>query len=129
MQTNLPVQFLTFGDWSYYNASQYPQFPPITNCLNLMKSYNLEDIQGMIFLGDQAYNLNSQNGTYYMQLLTMLEPYASVWPFIPTPGNHESVENSNIYVYNLTYYAPNCNSAQLYYTFQMGPVTFVSFDP
>lgn len=127
-QTVEPVQFVVFGDWSYYNGSAYP-IPPISNCLEQLKSYELEDIQGIIFTGDQAYNLDSNNGTNYVEFLVMLEPFASVWPFIPAPGNHESIFNNSIYIYNLSYYAPNSDTTELYYTFMMGPVTFVSFDP
>jgi hypothetical protein len=59
----------------------------------------------------------------------MIEPFASIWPFMATPGNHESYDIMSMYLYNLTYMFPNQNISKNYYTFTLGPVTFISFNP
>lgn len=120
------------GDWSwwnqYNNATQYP-YSPITNCLDILASYTVDDFQGIIFTGDQAYNLDSNNGTNYVQFLTMLERYSSVWPFMATLGNRDSNYTNASYIYNLTYPYPYQYPNQFYYNFVLGDVTFISYDP
>lgn len=98
------------GDWNYYGL-QNTQYPPISNCLELLKSFNVAAYQGIIYTGDMAYNLDSNNGTNYVQFITMLEPFASVWPFMATAGNHEVGYSSALYVFNLTFPYPYLNQS------------------
>lgn len=76
-----------------------------------------------------AYDLDSNNGTNYVEFITMLEPFASVWPFMATAGNHEMAYSSAIYIFNLTFPYPYLDQNQFYYVFSLGPVTFIQFNP
>jgi hypothetical protein len=74
------------GDWSYYDPLNKTYLPSITNCLNRLKDIQPFDYQGIIYVGDQDYDID--NSTNYDNFLKMLEPYSSIWPFMATPGNH-----------------------------------------
>lgn len=64
-------------------------YAPISNCLNIMSQNEKESIDAILFMGDMAYDLASNNGSNYVEFLLMLEPFSSIWPFQTTMGNHD----------------------------------------
>jgi hypothetical protein len=62
-----PIRFLVIGDWSYYNPLDKTMLPSITNCLNRLKNTQPLDYQGIIYVGDQAYDID--NSTNYVEFL------------------------------------------------------------
>lgn len=103
-------------------------YAPISNCLNVMGSIDRTKINGILFTGDMAYDLSSNNGTNYVQFLLMLEPFSSIWPFMATIGNHEQLTENDLAVFNASFNYPYTDN-NFYYNFSIGQATFVSFNP
>ena len=78
-------------------------------------------------MGDMAYDLASNNGTNYVDMLLMMEPFSSVWPLMATIGNHDQIAPNDTLIFEASF--PYPYSASFYYNFTLGQVTFVSFNP
>ena len=63
---------MVFGDWNYQAVNTTLTYAPISNCLGVMSSLDRGKVNGILFTGDMAYNLSSNNGTNYVELLLML---------------------------------------------------------
>ena len=118
-----------FGDWSYepLNSSSQPAYSPITNCLNIVDTFFNGRVDGIIFLGDMAYNLSSNNGTNYVEFLLMIEPYSSAWPFMATPGAIDQQDPNDQLLFNSSFNYPYMDD-NYYYNFTYGEFTFISFN-
>ncbi|XP_059155039.1 acid phosphatase type 7-like [Physella acuta] len=103
-----------FGDLGSSNAQSLPR-------LVMDTSQGLYD--AIIHVGDFAYDLASNNGRVGDTFMDQIEPLASSVPYMTCVGNHENAYNfSNYrYIFNM----PNDNK-KMYYSFNMGPVHFVS---
>jgi len=55
-------------------------------------------IDGLMFLGDYAYEFYQNNGTRGDTFLESMSPFLSYWPTIFNPGNHE--DNYNFTFFN-----------------------------
>ena len=82
----------------------------------------------MVTLGDNAYS----SGTESEFQSNMFKPMAAVLrevPLFPSPGNHEYVTNQGQpYLDNFYLPANNPEKSERYYSFNWGPVHFVSLD-
>jgi len=79
---------------------------------------------GVIHVGDLAYDMMVDNGRVGDKFLNMIEPLASQLPYMVCPGNHEWQYNfSN---YRNRFSMPGDEAKKNYYTFTMGPVRFIS---
>lgn len=87
-----------------------------------------EDVQQdkydlILHVGDFAYDMNEQEGRVGDDFMNLIEPIAASLPYMTCPGNHESAYNFSHYTSRFTMPGPESN---LYYSFDVGPVHFVS---
>ena len=89
MKIASPTQFgglmniLVLADWSVIEKTG---FAPING---LLRDVMIEkDIHLLMVNGDIAYDLDSNNGTNYIQFLSMAEEFISRIPTVFVPGNH-----------------------------------------
>ncbi|KAG1703257.1 hypothetical protein DVH05_008167 [Phytophthora capsici] len=75
-----PTRFLVTGDIGYQNAATLP----------MMQSEVAEGIvDGVVSVGDYAYNLDMMDGHVGDIFMQQIEPMAASVPFMVCPGNHE----------------------------------------
>ena len=76
-----PARFLVTGDIGYENAATLP----------MMQSEVAEGVvDGVVSVGDYAYDLNMMNGHVGDIFMQEIEPIAASVPFMVCPGNHET---------------------------------------
>ncbi|KAF4319431.1 hypothetical protein BBO99_00002109 [Phytophthora kernoviae] len=76
-----PTRFLVTGDIGYENAATLP----------MMQSEVAEGVvDGVVSVGDYAYDLNLANGHVGDIFMQEIEPMAASVPFMVCPGNHET---------------------------------------
>jgi hypothetical protein len=82
----------------------------------------------LLTLGDNAYS-SGTDAEFQGNMFTPMAAVLRQTPLFPTPGNHEYV-TSNAQPYLDNFYLPANNSArsERYYSFDWGPVHFVSLD-
>lgn len=89
----------------------------------------------MIFTGDMAYDLESENcqrGDYFLRNFSTIAAY---WPTMLTPGNHDTGNNTKHSIYRKSFYSPelyNINTDDNFfnlYSFDIGLVHFIAFNP
>jgi len=99
-----------------------------TNAVSLER-LQMEADKGMydaiIHVGDFAYNMWEMDGQVGDEFMRMIQPLAANLPYMTCPGNHE-------YSYNFSHYKSKFHMPgdddgnQMYFSFDMGPVHFVS---
>ena len=99
------------GDWADI-AGQGLDYLPIDQLLLKVQAEN--EINGLVIVGDIAYNIDTDSGVKYEQFLRLLARTVSSIPIIMIPGNHQhfntdqqmlvskSFENYGRDVYNVT---------------------------
>ncbi|CAI5721165.1 unnamed protein product [Peronospora farinosa] len=76
-----PTRFLVTGDIGYQNAATLP----------MMQSEVAEGVvEGVVSVGDYAYDLDMINGHVGDIFMQEIEPIAASVPFMVCPGNHET---------------------------------------
>ncbi|KAL4169651.1 hypothetical protein KRP22_010569 [Phytophthora ramorum] len=76
-----PMRFLVTGDIGYQNAATLP----------MMQSEVAEGVvDGVVSVGDYAYDLNMMDGHVGDIFMQEIEPIAASVPFMVCPGNHET---------------------------------------
>ncbi|BFZ07355.1 hypothetical protein BsWGS_10394 [Bradybaena similaris] len=79
---------------------------------------------GILHVGDFAYDMDVDNARVGDEFMRQIEPLASRLPYMTCPGNHEMAYNfSN---YRNRFWMPGDDNKQMYYSFTMGPVRFIS---
>ncbi|XP_059154962.1 acid phosphatase type 7-like isoform X1 [Physella acuta] len=77
----------------------------------------------ILHVGDFAYDFNDIQGTVGDEFMRQIQPLATRVPYMTCPGNHEEA-------YNFSHYRNRFNmpgdDGKMYYSFNMGPVHFVS---
>lgn len=85
----------------------------------------------IIHNGDFAYNLDTQHGAYGDMFMRLMEPIVSQVPYQTSVGNHELAENFTHYDARFTMInSGGTDDGQMnnfYYSFNVGPIHFVSF--
>ncbi|GFO35532.1 purple acid phosphatase [Plakobranchus ocellatus] len=104
-----------FGDMGNENAQSLPRL-------------QVETMQGMydaiLHVGDFAYDMDEDNARVGDNFMRQIEPMASKIPYLTCPGNHEQAYNfSN---YRNRFWMPEDENKQMYYSFTIGPVRFLS---
>jgi len=78
-----------------------------------------------IHVGDFGYDLSTSNGQVGDMFFDQIEPIAGYLPYMTCPGNHEA--HYDFLQYRNRFSMPNYTETQsLYYSFNLGPVHFVS---
>ncbi|CAG5135736.1 unnamed protein product [Candidula unifasciata] len=78
----------------------------------------------ILHVGDFAYDMEVDNARVGDEFMRQIEPLASRLPYMTCPGNHENAYNfSN---YRNRFWMPGDENKQMYYSFTMGPIRFIS---
>lgn len=103
------------GDMGNVNAQSLPRL-------------QLETQQGMydmvIHNGDFAYDFHEENGRIGDEFMKQIEPVAAYVPYMTSSGNHEAAYNFSHYKARFT--MPNDLDERMYFSFNVGPVHFIS---
>ncbi|EDV46121.1 uncharacterized protein Dere_GG18893, isoform A [Drosophila erecta] len=78
----------------------------------------------IIHVGDFAYDMNTKNARVGDEFMRQIETVAAYLPYMVVPGNHE--EKFNFSNYRARFNMPG-ETDSLWYSFNLGPVHFVSF--
>uniref|UniRef100_A0A914WR41 Purple acid phosphatase n=1 Tax=Plectus sambesii TaxID=2011161 RepID=A0A914WR41_9BILA len=112
--TNISYKVCIFGDLGIVNGVSFGR---------LQRDAQRGAFDLVIHVGDFAYDLSAENGTWGDQFMRQIEPIAAYVPYMVVAGNHEETYNYSNYVNLFT--MPNSSDNQ-YYSFDMGPVHFVA---
>uniref|UniRef100_A0A7E4ZQ38 Purple acid phosphatase n=1 Tax=Panagrellus redivivus TaxID=6233 RepID=A0A7E4ZQ38_PANRE len=82
------------------------------------------EIDVVLHVGDFAYNMDVNDGSFGDEFMRQIEPSAAYVPYMTVPGNHEYAYNFSHYVNRFT--MPNTND-NLFYSFDLGPAHFIGF--
>uniref|UniRef100_A0A146LZU8 Purple acid phosphatase n=2 Tax=Lygus hesperus TaxID=30085 RepID=A0A146LZU8_LYGHE len=107
-------KLVVLGDMGSVNAVSLPTLQMRTR----EGSYD-----AVIHVGDIAYDLADENGRVGDNYMNQIQPVAAYVPYMVCPGNHERHYNFSHFRERFT--MPG-SSENLYYSFNMGPVHFVS---
>jgi len=104
-----------FGDLGNDNAISLPY---------LQKGAGSGLFHAVLHVGDFAYDMDEDNGVKGDLFMEQIEPIASMVPYMTCPGNHENKYNfSN---YKARFDMPGDIDKRMFYSFNMGPVHFIS---
>ncbi|XP_055842591.1 acid phosphatase type 7-like [Episyrphus balteatus] len=78
----------------------------------------------VIHVGDFAYDMDSQNANVGDEFMRQIESVAAYLPYMVCPGNHE--EKYNFSNYKTRFNMPG-DSDSMWYSFNLGPVHFISY--
>lgn len=81
------VKLVVLADWGFLKVKA-GVYDPLDNAFNKMININ-QRIDAIYIGGDIAYDLDSYEGEYYQDFITMLSQVACRWPLILNTGNHE----------------------------------------
>ncbi|XP_014257368.1 acid phosphatase type 7-like [Cimex lectularius] len=105
-----------YGDMGNINARSLPI---------LQEEIQRNMYDAVIHVGDMAYDMNDNNGRVGDEFMRQLQPIASYVPYMVCPGNHEEA-------YNFSHFRERFSmpgqSENLYYSFNLGPIHFVSLN-
>ncbi|XP_028155946.1 acid phosphatase type 7 isoform X2 [Ostrinia furnacalis] len=108
------LRLALYGDMGVNNSLSLPF---------LKKDVEQDKYDMILHVGDFAYDMNEQEGRVGDAFMRKLQPVAARLPYMTCPGNHESA-------YNFSHYSARFSmpgaEANLYYSFDVGPVHFVS---
>ena len=82
----------------------------------------------VIHAGDFAYDLRDDSGFQGDRFMTEIEPVAAYVPYMTCPGNHEHPNQYNEYRHRFMMPYSNPDPLDLYYSFNVGPIHFVSLN-
>jgi len=105
-----------FGDMGTENAASLPY---------LQREAGEGRFHAVIHVGDMAYDMAEHNGKRGDQFMAQVEPVASLVPYMTCPGNHENHYNFSNYRARFGNSMPR-DEGNMYYSFDLGPVHFVS---
>jgi acid phosphatase type 7 len=96
----------------------------------LIEETNDGTIDGILHVGDLAYDMDDHGGTTGAEFFRQIQPVASKVPYMTVPGNHEGgtpyFGALKHYVHRL--HMPNYEKGRnSFYSFNVGPVHIVSF--
>ncbi|XP_041353434.1 acid phosphatase type 7-like [Gigantopelta aegis] len=103
-----------YGDMGNTNAQSLPR---------LKKEVNMYD--AILHIGDFAYDMFMDNGTIGDEFMQKIQTVAAHLPYMTCPGNHESTYNFSNYKNRFTMPGDE-DSSNMFYSFDMGPVHFIS---
>lgn len=113
------VELVVLGDWGTGPNGQFTRHL-------LSQQSKIRNFDGVLHIGDFAYNLHTNNGTVGDQWLKIIEPVSANYAYMTLPGNHEG--HQNFTHYKERFYMPvneANNATNYFYSFDMGPAHFV----
>lgn len=111
-----PLRVALYGDLGNDNAMSLPFIQRETE-----EGY----YDGIIHVGDFAYDLQSDNAKTGDLFMEQIEPIASMVPYMTCPGNHENYYNFSNYKARFNMPRDNKN---MFYSFNMARVHFISIN-
>lgn len=106
---------LVFGDLGTLNAKALPY---------LEEELLYHRIDGVIHVGDFAYDMDWESGALGDAFMRQIEPIAAYVPYMTCPGNHEEKRNFSEYKARFSMPGPYEN---LMHSFDIGMVHFIGF--
>lgn len=106
---------LVYGDLGVDNAQSLTR-------INMDTNAGMYD--AVLHVGDIAYDMVVNNSRVGDKFMRLIEPVASKLPYMVCPGNHEN--SFNFSNYRNRFNMPGDENKQMFYSFNMGPVHFVS---
>ncbi|XP_043246196.1 acid phosphatase type 7-like [Amphibalanus amphitrite] len=103
-----------YGDMGSENAQSLPR---------LQRDVQQGLYDAVLHVGDFAYDMDSDNAQVGDEFMRQLQPIAGYLPYMTCPGNHEQRYNFSNYKNRFTMPRDGDN---MFYSFDMGPVHFVS---
>ncbi|XP_016978655.1 acid phosphatase type 7 isoform X4 [Drosophila rhopaloa] len=103
-----------YGDMGVVNAASLPA---------LQRETQRGQYDAIIHVGDFAYDMDSENGEVGDEFMRQVETIAAYVPYMVCVGNHE--EKYNFSNYRARFNMPG-ETDSLWYSFNLGPVHFVS---
>ncbi|XP_034111959.1 acid phosphatase type 7 isoform X3 [Drosophila albomicans] len=113
--SNWSPSFAIYGDMGVENAASLPA---------LQRETQLGKYDAILHVGDFAYDMCHEDGAVGDEFMRQVETIAAYVPYMVCPGNHE--EKYNFSNYRARFNMPG-NGDSLWYSFNMGPIHFVSF--
>jgi len=80
----------------------------------------------ILHVGDFAYDMDSDNAKVGDEFMRQIEAVAAYIPYMTCPGNHEQAYNFSNYKNRFT--MPENKFGDMFYSFDLGPVHFISID-
>ena len=117
-----PVRLVVYGDMGAGKPSEVVR-------THLRSFITKESVDGVLHLGDIAYNLDWKRGRLGDQFLNELEGIADRVPYMFTPGNHESDKNFTQYKrrFRMPWNSDN-EGTNMFYSLTLGPVHIVMYN-
>lgn len=116
-QGDMQAKFLVFGDLG--------TGPEIESTMAMLENeIETESYDGILFLGDMAYDLDDEHGTNGDLFLNSIQPIASRIPFMIAQGNHESWQHDTQDHFINRFMMPG-DSENYWYSFKAGPAHFM----
>ncbi|XP_017963627.1 acid phosphatase type 7 isoform X5 [Drosophila navojoa] len=113
--SNWSPSLAIYGDMGVVNAASLPA---------LQRETQLGMYDAILHVGDFAYDMCNENGEVGDEFMRQVETIAAYVPYMVCAGNHE--EKYNFSNYRARFNMPG-DGDSLWYSFNMGPVHFVSF--
>ena len=111
------AKFIVYGDLGIGIQAN----DTLTSVTNVFKEGNYD---GVLHVGDMAYNLDSSNGSVGDLFLKSIEPFASTFPYMVSQGNHERFGSEHHYYNRFTMPGATDN---LWYSFNYGRAHFLAY--
>mgnify|MGYP001019864511 CR=1 FL=1 len=101
--TSESFKSMVIGDWGLLDNETKTKYYDVFPCLQR----GIEDsrVVMMMFLGDLAYELTDDNCQKYRSMMEAIENFTSVVPFMVSPGNHDT-RNQSYQLFTNTFFTP-----------------------
>ncbi|XP_075976577.1 acid phosphatase type 7 isoform X2 [Anticarsia gemmatalis] len=109
-----PVRAAIYGDMGNKNAHSLSY---------LQDEAQRDKFDVILHVGDFAYDMDTNDALVGDEFMRQIQPLAAVVPYMTCPGNHEEKYNFSNYAHRFTMPGKDSN---LFYSFDLGPVHFVS---
>jgi len=108
---------IIYGDLGVRNARSVPR---------LAKDVAANMYDAILHVGDIAYDMHENGGGVADDFFNMMEPIAASVPYMTCPGNHEGFANFS--EYKARFEMPGDEKKRLHFSFNMGPIHFISIN-
>ncbi|XP_033755251.1 acid phosphatase type 7-like [Pecten maximus] len=116
-----PVKVIVYGDMGYGYSQK---------TIDVLETEVMSEYYDAIWhIGDFAYDLEAQGGWIGDRFMELIQPVAARIPYMTSPGNHEL--KNNLHHYRTRFSMPGVDWPmpldRLWYSYNVGPVHFISF--